>query len=70
MCCGNGSGGGSRTNTQQRRRLNTTTTLARSSTATWRVTLPDGSVQGGLTEHQALVLTLERGGGMEPEMGT
>lgn len=71
MCCGNG-GGTPRTNTQTRSRLSTTTTAGRRrggavAAVTWKVTLPDGTEQTGLTEHQALMLTLKNGGGMEQE---
>lgn len=34
---------------------------------TFKVTLPDGSVTGGLTEHEALMLVVQKGGGIEPE---
>lgn len=68
MCCGNGGGG--RTNTQVRRRVGTGTTVAGKGEQTWKVTLPDGTERTGLTEHQAVVLTLEQGGGIEPESAT
>jgi hypothetical protein len=64
MCCGNG-GGSSRPAAQTRQR--TGTPRAAGGTGLFTVTLPNGDVLTGLTEHQALMATLKNGGGMEPE---
>jgi hypothetical protein len=62
-CCGQS---GSRTNMQTRRRTDTATRPV-AGEVLWMVTLPDGTQVGGLTEHQAVVMTVQRGGGMEPQ---
>ena len=67
-CCGGG-GATRRLNTANQSRLSTSTAPRRPGDL-WTVTLPTGEVHSGMTEHEALMLTLTQGGGMEQQSAT
>jgi len=69
VACGSCGGGKRRTSTAARQRTSTQTRQPVAGEK-WEVTLPDGQVHSDLTEHEALMLTLRKGGAMELQGAT